>query len=271
MDHHGRFRHAALERGVPDDEISTFLGHLRLAISLSGGVTGVPAGQFGGTPQLPAGLEWPSAGAGPLPFVFAVDCAALPRIDGMPATGSLLFFLDHEKAGLTDEPSHARVLHAPDAVPVSGSRYAAGAALVAELPEWFDPGEDDDEDEDDLSPFRRQLLADRERDLPHLGELRALADDLWPDGGAGAYLGGYPAADVITSIAEQTLAGNADIPVSRWYSAVEREAHRLTGEWLSLASFPAGDEFYSANFVIRHDDLAAGRLDRAFATVRFSE
>jgi hypothetical protein len=51
---------------------------------------------------------------------------------------------------------------------------------------------------------------------------------------------------------------------------VEKEAHRLTGEWLSLARFPA-DDYHDATFVIRHDDLAAGRVDRALAVTEFSE
>ncbi|MET7950818.1 hypothetical protein [Micromonospora sp. NPDC005324] len=30
-------------------------------------------------PRLPVGTDWPTAGASPLPFIFSVDCAALPR------------------------------------------------------------------------------------------------------------------------------------------------------------------------------------------------
>ncbi|GGO21247.1 hypothetical protein [Micromonospora parathelypteridis] len=150
------------------------------------------------------------------------------------------------------------------------------ATLLAELPHWFATHED--EDEDDLSPFQQQLARDLERDMPHLDELRALAYDLWPpdEGLASAYLGGYADDAVITSIAEQTLAGREKageivIPVAKWYSQLEKEKHQLTSEWMSLARFPVGDEFYHGNFVIRHDDLAAGRLDRAYSVVEFSE
>ncbi|MET7673079.1 hypothetical protein, partial [Micromonospora luteifusca] len=116
---------------------------------------------------------------------------------------------------------------------------------------------------------------DLERDLPHLDELCALANDLWPpdNGYASAYIGGYADEEVVKSFAEQTLAwrektGEIVIPVAKWYSHVEKETHRLTSEWVSLARFPVDNELYyrsDGSFVIRHDDLAAGRLDEALS------
>jgi hypothetical protein len=294
MDHQGRFRSAALAAGVPAGEVSRFLEHLRLTVRLGGGAGDVPAGQFGGLPRLPVDQEWPSAGEVQLPFVFSVDCAALPAVDGsaLPADGSLLFFLDHEAdhlAGADGDHRYARVVHVPAGTgtrvaeprdpAIIGERYDLDATLVAELPDRFTPHDDDeyDEDEDDLSPFQQQLAGELERDLPHLAELVALAGELWPPGNglASAYLGGYVDDEVITSIAEQTLAGREKageivVPVASWYSHVEKEAHRLTGEWLSLARFPA-DDYHDATFVIRHDDLAAGRVDRALPVTEFSE
>ncbi|MFB7075522.1 hypothetical protein ACFCX2_42170, partial [Streptomyces sp. NPDC056290] len=61
MDHRGEFRRAALESGVPDDEVSRFSRHLRVSIGLSGAGGGHPVGQFGGLPRLPVGMKWPSA------------------------------------------------------------------------------------------------------------------------------------------------------------------------------------------------------------------
>ncbi|GIE36149.1 hypothetical protein Ait01nite_091940 [Actinoplanes italicus] len=293
MDHQGRFRGAALAAGVPDDEIGRFLEHLRLSVRLGGGAGGVPAGRSGGLPRLAVGREWPSAGDAQLPFVFSVDCAALPPVDGsaLPAGGSLLFFLDHEEdhlAGAEGDHRYARVVYVPAGAEtrtveprdpaIVAEGYDLHATLVAELPGRFTPDGDEDEyDEDDLSPFQQRLADDLERDLPQLEELVALAGELWPPGGglATACLGGYVDEEVITSIAEQSLAGREKageivIPVASWYSHVEREAHRLTGEWLSLARFPAGDH-YDASFVIRHDDLAAGRVDRALSVTGFSE
>nr|WTA65304.1 hypothetical protein OHB51_22630 [Micromonospora sp. NBC_00855] len=81
---------------------------------------------------------------------------------------------------------------------------------------------------------------------------------------------------MIRSIAEQTLAGREKageivIPVARWYSQVEKEQHQLTSEWVSLARFSLADEFYYGSFLIRHDDLAAGRLNEALSVTEFSE
>lgn len=294
MDHQGQFRRAALELAIPDDEISRFTKHLRLSVRLGGGSGGVPVGQFGGLPRLPVGMDWPIAGVSPLPFIFSVDCAAMPSVDGfdLPADGSLLFFLDHEKdhlAGATGERRYAEVVYVPTGVEtevaqeptnyqLADEQYDVGATLLAQLPGWFGTGEDEDEDEDDLSPFQQQLARDLARDLPHLNELRALAYDLWPpdEGLASAHLGGYVDDEVITSIAEQTLAGREKageivIPVAKWHSHVEKEKHRLTGEWLSLARFPLIDRFYYGSFVIRHDDLAAKRLEEALSVTEFSE
>ncbi|GGO21250.1 DUF1963 domain-containing protein [Micromonospora parathelypteridis] len=124
MDHQGQFRRAALALGVPDDEISSFIRHLRLSIRLSSGSDGVPVGQFGGLPRLPLDEDWPSDQPGPLPFIFSVDCAALPRVDGfgLPAVGSLLFFMDHENdylASATGEQRYARVVFVPEGTDTS--------------------------------------------------------------------------------------------------------------------------------------------------------
>ncbi|MGP4029262.1 hypothetical protein [Actinomadura sp. 3N407] len=91
-----------------------------------------------------------------------------------------------------------------------GKQFDVSATLLAELPDWF--AEPDDEDEDDLSPFQQQLARDLERDMPHLDELCALTNDLWPpdEGLASAYIGGYVDDEVIRSIAEQTLAGREE-------------------------------------------------------------
>ncbi|WP_127501020.1 DUF1963 domain-containing protein [Actinoplanes solisilvae] len=269
MDQQGRFRQAALASGIPDDEVSRFAEHLRLSVRLSGGSGGVPVGRFGGSPPLPVGVDWPSEQGGRLPYVFSVDCAALPEVDGskLPPHGTLLFFLDHEKDHLTE--GYGRVVYGTATAQPPDGGYDLSATLVAELPDWMEP-RDDDEDEDDD--------AELPEGFPHLEELRALAYDLWPleNGLASAYLGGYVDDEVITSIAEQTLAGREQageivVPVANWYSHVQREKHRLAGEWMSLARFSADDEFYSGSFVIRHDDLAAGRVDRAFSVTGFSE
>ncbi|MFI2642020.1 DUF1963 domain-containing protein [Streptomyces sp. NPDC018610] len=292
MDHQGEFRRAALEMGIPDDEISRFSRHLRLSIGLFGGSGGSPAGQFGGLPRLPVGMKWPSAGGIPLPFLFSVDCGALPRVDGfdLPADGTLLFFVHQERDHEDSSGRYARVVHVPDgsetavAEPPDSAcvrvRFDVCAELRAELPMWLQEGDEDwheyweDLDWEDMSPFQQQLFRYMEHDLPHLEELRALAHDLWPSG-AGVLIGGYADDEVINSIAEQTLAGREKageipaIPIAKWYSHLEEEKHRMTSEWISLARELPEYEAYCTSFVIRHDDLAAARVDKALAVTNF--
>ncbi|MFE7415030.1 DUF1963 domain-containing protein [Streptomyces laurentii] len=293
MDHQGEFRRAARESGIPDDEISRFSRHLRLTIGLSGAGGGSPAGRFGGAPRLPVGMKWPSAGDSPLPLLLSVDCGALPRIDGfdLPADGILLFFVDQERDHEDSSGQYARVIHVPDGTETAVAEAPGSvsvrapfdlyAGLGAELPLWLQEGDEgwheywEDLDEEDMSPFQRRLARYMERDLPHLDELRALAYDSWPSG-ARVVIGGYAEDEVVNSLAEQTLAGREKageipaIPIARWYSRLEEEKHRLESEWMSLASQPRAYEEYSTSFVIRHDDLAATRVDKALAVTRFA-
>ncbi|MYR41968.1 DUF1963 domain-containing protein [Streptomyces sp. SID5910] len=293
MDHQGEFRRAALELGVPDDEISRFGRHLRLTIGLSVG-GGSPVGQLGGLPRLPVGMKWPSAGDIPLPLLLSVDCGALPRVDGfdLPADGTLLFFVNQERDHEDSSGKYARVVYVAEGTETAvaeapGSecvreQFDVGAELGAELPLWLQERDEDEDwhefwedlDWEDMSPFQQELVRYMERDLPHLDALRALAHDLWPSG-AGVVIGGYADDEVINSIAEQTLAGREKagetpaVPVAKWYSHLEKEKHRLTSEWISLASEARVYEEYCTSFVIRHDDLAAARVDKALAVTKF--
>ncbi|QKW40199.1 DUF1963 domain-containing protein [Actinomadura sp. NAK00032] len=294
MDHRGEFRRAALELGIPDDEISRFSQHLRLSIGLYAGGDGSPVGQFGGLPHLPVGMKWPSAGDSSLPLLFSVDCGALPRVDGcdLPADGTMLFFVNQEMDHGDASGRYARVVYVPDGTETAvaeapGSvcvreQLDVSSSLIAELPLWLQEGDEDEEwheywedlDWEDMSPFQQRLFRYMERDLPHLDELRALAYDLWPSG-AGIVIGGYADDEVINSIAEQTLAGREKageipaIPIAKWSSHLEEEKHRLTSEWISLARELPEYEVYCTSFVIRHDDVAAARLDKALAVTSF--
>ncbi|MEU8679508.1 DUF1963 domain-containing protein [Streptomyces sp. NPDC048560] len=201
-------------------------------------------------------MKWPSAEASPLPLLLSVACGALPRVDGfdLPADGTLLFFVDQ---GMDHEDSsgrYTRVVYVPDGTETTVAEAPSSVCvreqldvygeLRAELPLWLQEGDEDEDwheywedlDWEDMSPFQQQLARYMERDLPHLDELRDLAYDLWSSG-AGIVIGGYADDEVINSIAEQTLAG--------------REK--------------AGD----TSFVIRHDDLAAARVDKSLAVTDF--
>ncbi|MGW5638535.1 DUF1963 domain-containing protein [Streptomyces sp. NPDC003832] len=291
MDHQGEFRRAALELGIPGDEISGFSQHLRLSIGLSVG-GGSPVGQFGGLPRLPVGMKWPSAEEIPLPLLLSVDCGALPRVDGfdLPVDGTLLFFANQELDHEDSSGRYARVVYVPEGIETAVAdapsskcvreQLDVSAELRAELPLWLQEGDEDwhefweDLEWEDMSPFQQQLFRYMERNLPHLAELRALAHRLWPSA-AGITIGGYADDEVINSIAEQTLAGREKageipaIPIAKWPSHLETEKHRLASEWISLVSEARIYEEYYTSFVIRHYDLAAARVDKALAVTHF--
>ena len=277
VEYHGRFRQAAVERGIANDEVSRFTELLRFVIGTSSTPSGAPVGQIGGLPRLPVGMEWPSSGDTPLPFVASFDCAALPRVDGLtlPADGSLLIFLHHEEAveadSLSEEQSYARVVHVPAGVATeepaepeqTGETFYAPREFVepertlfptvyAQWPEWLE------KEEIFLAEFQQQLA----RELPHRRELCALAAELWPEKWSYLpHIGGYPPS-IEWRFREHVRAGE---PVS----AAEEE-HRLMQEWVSLVRFRA-DDVHAARFLIHREDLAAGRLDKALSCTEFLE
>lgn len=307
MDRHLQFRRAASERGIPQDEVGAFAEFLRFAIWTSPHpTTGTPVGRHGGLPRLPAGMDWPSSKHGPLPFVAGFDCAALPRVDGLalPTAGSLLFFLHHEwahEASVTGEQEFARVVYVPADVDTAtaeapehrketfyntklgfvGPEHDLYATVVAELPGWFEDDEDEDEDEEDARPEHLGLH------LSHLEELRALVKELWPESpGATVSLGGHSMdigalrTDHMFETPETRMADDilrarrkagepAGSPDERMRQ-LELETLRLMREWVPLAQF-VPDDVYRGRFLIRHDDLAAGRLDKALSFTAFTE
>ncbi|MGW2518785.1 DUF1963 domain-containing protein [Streptomyces sp. NPDC001617] len=305
MDHHQQFHRAAIERGIPEDEVSRFAEFLRFAIWARERPNGVPVGRSGGLPRLPVGMEWPSSEYGPLPFIASFDCAALPGVDGLalPADGSLLLFLHHEWAydafSIADEQKFARIVYVPAGTDTAtaeepdhdedmfcdvsldfvGREYDLFATVTAELPSWFE-----DDDEASQSDGQEHLA----RDLAHREELRALVRELWPEGnGADVCLGGYsmgigelatahmyttPETRMAEDILEARVkAGELVVPPGEWSPRLEEEALRVMREWVPLAQFVPGDEVYHARFLIRHDDLAAGRFDKALSFTAFTE
>ncbi|MFI9725750.1 DUF1963 domain-containing protein [Streptomyces sp. NPDC052092] len=286
MDHQGEFRRAALELGIPDDEIDRFCRHLRLAIGLSGRGDGAPVGHIGGSPRLPVGMEWPSAGGVPLPLLLSVDCGALPRVDGfdLPVDGTLLFFVHQEKdfsESRADPGRYSRVVYVPDGTETAvaeppgpacvGERIDVCAELRADLPLWLEEGDEDEDwhefwedlEWDDMSAFQQRLARYMERELPHLDELRSLAHGLWPSG-AHLVIGGYADDEAtIGGITAKTLAGGG------WLSYLDEDALRLASEWIPLANEGGVYAEYYTKFVIRHDDLAAARWDKALTVTIF--
>jgi hypothetical protein len=270
-----QFRDAAIERGIPGDEVDTFAEHLRFVIQMSGPASNTQvAWRSGGLPRLPAGMAWPTVGAHPLPFVASVDCAALPTVDRLPlpSDGSLLFFLEHEQdlgtgkyakvlyvpagvdTAVAEPPDYADPFYCNPEIPFVGEEFELYAEVATELPLWFD---DDDEAREESESVERVMGA-----LPHAVELRALANELWPWKGRKFGLGGYD-TQPRSGISEPTLE-MADYDYE--------EQFRLKREWVTLACFDtADDELYVGYFLIRFDDLAAGRFDKVRSFTTFLE
>jgi hypothetical protein len=231
-------------------------------------------------------MEWPSVGDVPLPLLLSVDCGALPRIDGfeLPVDGTLLFFV-HQEMDFgewgADPGQYARVVHVPAGIETtvaeppdsacSGERIDVRAELRADLPLWLEEGEEgedwhefwEDLEWDDMSPFQQRLARYMERELPHLDELRSLAQDLWS---SGAYLviGGYADDEAtVSGIVAGTLSGG-DRP-----TYLDEGGLQLASDWIPLASEGRVYEEYYTKFMIRQEDLAAARWDKALAVTVF--
>lgn len=301
MDRYERFRRAAVDRGIPDDEVDEFAGQLRFAIRLSAcGADEEAAGQDGGLPRLPVGVGWPGGEIGfPLPFIASVDCAALPRAEGLPlpADGSLLFFLhheeDHEGGSHTGQSGFAQALYVPagaetvvaspppghdstrffhEDIPFLLPERRLTAWVEAELPEWIE--ERDVEFESDVV----KRLFD---DLEHIDELCELVDDLWPSRrGATFRMGGYcveiggqdpPWTRMAHANLKKRFEAHPDLPRSERSRLRREEECRLVREWVPLAQFLTESDFYHGCFLIGCDDLAAKRFDRMRSFTMFTE
>ncbi|MEU8131150.1 DUF1963 domain-containing protein [Micromonospora sp. NPDC049049] len=257
-------------------------------------------GQAGGLPQLPVGMPWPTDPEGyPLPFVASFDCAALPRVERLPlpSDGSLLVFLHHEEdydvCERSDEQQYGRLLYVRAGTETAAqlpADYAAHpyyanrdfiapeqdlfAVVHADLPSWLIA------EDADLSVFQQQMA----RDMPHRRELCALVDRLWPTANFAAFqFGGYSWHTGGTSyghlyndpeleMAEKKLRGRlTGIDRAQEAFLVEQQLQRTRREWLPLVQFETRDDVYFGRFMIRVDDLAAQRLDRAVSWTEFTE
>lgn len=292
MDFHGQFRRTAIEQGIPEDEVNHFDSNvLRFQICANERPEGVLVGRRGGPPRLTAGMEWPSTSGGvPLPFIASLDCAALPRADGLalPRDGSLLFFLEIysaiEARSVAEEQEFAHVVYVPDGVEAAVVEQPPGhredsvvwehdlfASVQAEVPGWLE----EDEFEDWRSDFKKQLLPE----LPHDKELRDLAYRLWPARKwteKNVYLGGYSieAGNLPEDLlAEENLQARekAGEPVPEREFRLAEEELQMMREWVPLAQFRVPPDYFSfGRFLIRHNDLAGGRFDDAMSFAVFT-
>ncbi|WP_439657374.1 DUF1963 domain-containing protein [Lentzea sp. HUAS TT2] len=294
MDRHEQFLSAATDRGIPADEAGKFADQLRFAIWAGpAGAGDDVAGQFGGLPRLPVGEEWPGEEY-PLPFIGSVDLAALPQAEGLglPADGSLLFFLHHEE-DMEEHPTteYSRALYVPAgtetevASPPSGHdtrtffmepipfllpEHRLTAWVRPVLPDWLE--ERDVKSEADTV---KQLFDE----LKHIDELCGLVGELWPDddrfctlrlGGYGRAIGGQD--DPWTQMAfDNVRSRHPEMSMDERYRLMREEEYRLVRELVPLAQFPTASEFYYGCFLISTDDLAAKRFGQMRSFTMFTE
>ncbi|MGW2324695.1 YwqG family protein [Streptomyces sp. NPDC001700] len=258
---------------LPADAARRWTALLRPAAHLRAAEAGEPVvGQLGGLPRLPDDVAWPVwEGKGPLRFVAAVDCAALAALATLPTgeldvplptEGRLAFFYygDEDDDALVDtaDPTTwpgARVLHLPP-----------------------DSHKDGDGDGDGLTPYPAVPLTARigpsapDTESPVLDGMElpdAFERALWEyESGTAHQIGGHPQS--IQGAVESVVAHGALGGGVAWEDPrIEEEARR----WVLLAQFDSDEDADlmwgdggALYWLIRPDDLAAGRFDQAMFT-----
>ncbi|MFF4353251.1 YwqG family protein [Streptomyces sp. NPDC001530] len=275
-------------RHLPPDDAERWLNLLRPGVRLEATAHGSAAaahdvvGQLGGLPKLPADVHWPVwAAHGPLSFIAAIDCAALPAdaldID-LPADGTLLFFyfdgqLDDGEALVLAEDrdswAGARVLHIPAGETVMEHTAPGGLQPYPVVPltarvemtaaepwhprirEAFAPG----------APLGQRYN--------HPVCAQEFLNALWDFGDAiGHQIGGH-ARSVQNPVEIETAEASLDGEVSWEDPRLSEEA----GNWVLLAQFDSEDaadmmwgDSGALYWLIRPRDLAERRFDRALFT-----
>ena len=279
---------AAVARNhLTEADAATWISLLRPGIRLVPHDGAAPvAARLGGVPRLPADAEWPEwVGYGPLGFIASVDCAAVaeagPLDIAWPKAGTLLFFHYNQDDGFVviDDPdtqAGARVVYVPADVQTA---ERPAPEEVEELPEVLlraepaatVPGDYHRAvrdafpvDADESRRFARRPVNDRRF-------TRALAEVLDPPEGW-HQIGGWAAdlqGDVETEAAIVALGGTPT--AEQMAEEIAEEATR----WVLLAQFDTDESAYlqwgesgMGFWLIRPDDLAAGRFDRAVFTLQ---
>ncbi|MGV9848563.1 YwqG family protein [Streptomyces sp. NPDC003442] len=261
---------------LPADLADRWTGLLRPAAHLRrAGAAGDPVvGRLGGLPRLPEGTDWPEwEGHGPLAFVAEVDCAALPRAEldiPLPADGRLAFFYygdddeDYDAVVDTADPdtwAGARVLHLPPA-PADAPERSAPAGLTP-YPEV------------ELTAHASPSAPDF--DLPAL--TAAFGEDAFPDAFTRAIWGHQSGVAHQIGGHAQSVQGAVEIVVAhgalggRDVSWEDPRLEEEAGRWVLLAQFDSDEDADmmwgdggALYWLIRPDDLAAGRFEKALFT-----
>ncbi|MEV6647571.1 YwqG family protein [Amycolatopsis sp. NPDC051371] len=264
---------------LPAEVAAKWTALFRPSIRLVSAGAGPRVGWIGGAPVMPAEAEWPEwPGRGPLDFVAAVECAALPReFSPLPEAGTLLFFsFDGHRRGADEDPrlediEGSRVLFVPAGVPVAERAAPEGVVPY--------PARDLFGEVVATAPEREHVLLDQTRISSGESLAEAAEDD--PSG-----------TDVFGELIEEARGpgpehqvGGFALPVQ---GAVENEIAaevlgsyqdpRLAEEaarWVLLAQIDSDDKAGMTwgdagmlYWMIRTDDLEAGRFDRARCTMQ---
>ncbi|WP_206796767.1 YwqG family protein [Amycolatopsis sp. MtRt-6] len=266
---------------LPAELAAAWTGLFRPGIRLVSEGDGPPVGRIGGAPMLPEDVGWPEwPGRGPLDFVAAVDCAALPReflSIPLPEAGTLLFFyFDAERRAADDIPEFgdveaARVVFVPAGVPVTERAAPEGVdpypardlfgKVEATAPKSYHALLDE------TKTARGETLAEAAEKVLLRGSYTGdavfglLVRQVHPEG-PHHQVGGF--ADPVQTAVEKEVA--REVLGDHRDSRLLEEAAR----WVFLAqidSDEAADMMWGdagmLYWMIRSDDLEAGRFDRA--------
>jgi uncharacterized protein YwqG len=271
------------------EDAAAWIGLLRPAFHLREYVAGEPVvGYLGGSPLLPEELEWPTwDGHGPLTFIGAIDCGALPAKDldiPLPEDGALLFFYfdgqiddsaeeledwtpatDTEKATLGARvlyvPADAEMAEraAPEPLGAYG-RILLGGDLIATEPDFDHPA------------FRAAFGDPYDPASPHSAlagdDFDAAVDEVSEGRSPNHQIAGYT-SPVQGSVENE--AARAAYPVKDEQALGARAA--LAEQLVLLAQIDSDDSNEMSwgdagvlYWLIRRDDLAARRFDTALFT-----
>jgi hypothetical protein len=265
---------------LPPAAAEAWIGLLRPAAGLRRAAAGeMVVGRLGGTPALPSGMEWPRSRAGrPLGFIAGIDLGRLPVGDldvPLPAEGTLLLFYrdpsedPYEVFWISDpepedQPSAGHVVFVPagtkttlrtetDAtvypeVPLTGDLIATGPDR--EHPAW-------EQAVAGLSETDRRSITERTRRVEFWDEIsrRSRIPEY--------RLGGY-ARPWQRPVELEATWMHRDAPSPSPDAALLDEAL----QWTSLVQIDSDRDaemmwFGSLYWVMRRDDIAAGRFEAA--------
>ncbi|GAA2807464.1 hypothetical protein GCM10010452_40130 [Crossiella cryophila] len=271
---------------LPAEAAETWIKLFQPGIRLAFAGPGPRVGRLGGNPALPPEMDWPSwPDNGPLNFIAEVDCAALPReflSIPLPAEGTLLFFYfdgEHQPgypdSALVENIEGSRVIFVSEGTAVTERTAPPGidpypsvdlfTEVVATAPEREHHLLDQTRTASGatLAEAVQTVLGPGRSGTDVFGELRWEVEE-----GPFHQVGGFAApvqGSVENELADQVFAGSWSDP------GFAEEAAR----WVLLAQIDSCEEADMCwgdvgrlYWVIRSEDLAAGRFEAARCTMQ---